>query len=271
VAIGEIVAALRGLFNEAPNPGGPTVLVDGSAGIVFGEVLQDARLRRVVAGLIGAAGAFPSGGPINFSALGLRLGPTAVIIVDTGAGSPEGVVVAPVGSLWLRNDGGASSTLYVKESGVGAFGWVAPGGGGIPSEVANLFTNGEAAPITNGQAVHCSTAAANTVLLASAAADAAAARVIGFVRSPGPIAAAGIGYIRTDGVGTARLAPGLVLTVGDELFLSATVPGSCTNVAPAVSGQVVKTVGYLKDPLTYDGVGDLLVQLQIERGPKAVV
>ena len=43
----------------------------------------------------------------------------------SGAGSPEGAVSAPVGSLWTRTDGGASTTLYVKESGTGNTGWVA--------------------------------------------------------------------------------------------------------------------------------------------------
>jgi hypothetical protein len=44
---------------------------------------------------------------------------------NSGAGTPEGAVTAPVGSLWTRTDGGASTTLYVKESGVGNTGWVA--------------------------------------------------------------------------------------------------------------------------------------------------
>jgi len=41
------------------------------------------------------------------------------------AGSPNGVVTAPVGSLYTRTDGGANTTLYVKESGTGSAGWVA--------------------------------------------------------------------------------------------------------------------------------------------------
>lgn len=45
--------------------------------------------------------------------------------VLTGSGSPEGVVAASVGVLYLRSDGGASTTLYVKESGAGNTGWVA--------------------------------------------------------------------------------------------------------------------------------------------------
>lgn len=45
--------------------------------------------------------------------------------VMTGTGDPEGVVSAPVGALYTRDDGGAGSTLYVKESGTGSAGWVA--------------------------------------------------------------------------------------------------------------------------------------------------
>lgn len=47
------------------------------------------------------------------------------VVWKSGAGSPEGVVLAPVGSLYSRTDGGAGTTLYVKESGTGNTGWVA--------------------------------------------------------------------------------------------------------------------------------------------------
>jgi hypothetical protein len=42
-----------------------------------------------------------------------------------GEGTPEGVVTAPVGVAFLRADGGAGTTFYVKESGTGNTGWVA--------------------------------------------------------------------------------------------------------------------------------------------------
>lgn len=41
------------------------------------------------------------------------------------SGSPEGVITAPVGSEVIRTDGGAGTTRYFKESGVGNTGWVA--------------------------------------------------------------------------------------------------------------------------------------------------
>ena len=43
----------------------------------------------------------------------------------SASGSPEGVVTAPVGSIYSRSDGGAGTSFYVKESGVGNTGWVA--------------------------------------------------------------------------------------------------------------------------------------------------
>lgn len=45
--------------------------------------------------------------------------------IRSGADSPEGVIEANVGSLYLRTNGGISTTLYVKTSGTGATGWTA--------------------------------------------------------------------------------------------------------------------------------------------------
>jgi len=45
--------------------------------------------------------------------------------VQTGTGSPQGILSAPVGSMYLRTDGSPGSTLYIKESGTGNTGWSA--------------------------------------------------------------------------------------------------------------------------------------------------
>ena len=42
----------------------------------------------------------------------------------SGTGSPESTITAPVGSIYMRTDGGAGTTFYVKESGTGNTGWV---------------------------------------------------------------------------------------------------------------------------------------------------
>jgi hypothetical protein len=73
----------------------------------------------------------PSNGVIRFTDAGqstftrLELG-TANLGISRGTGSPEGVVTALVGSLYIRTDGGAATTLYVKESSpTPSTGWVA--------------------------------------------------------------------------------------------------------------------------------------------------
>lgn len=45
-------------------------------------------------------------------------------LILSGSGTPEGAVAAAVGTAFLRSDGGAGTTLYVKESGTGNTGWV---------------------------------------------------------------------------------------------------------------------------------------------------
>lgn len=47
------------------------------------------------------------------------------ILIGGGNSSPEGVITAPQGSLWLRNDGGLGTSIYVKEGGTGNTGWSA--------------------------------------------------------------------------------------------------------------------------------------------------
>lgn len=54
-----------------------------------------------------------------------RFGAANDQLLTAGAGSPEGAVTAPRGSIYMRTDGGAGTTLYIKESGTGNTGWVA--------------------------------------------------------------------------------------------------------------------------------------------------
>lgn len=50
---------------------------------------------------------------------------TSTVFDSAGAGSPEGVVTAGIGSTYRRTNGGAATSFYVKESGTGNTGWVA--------------------------------------------------------------------------------------------------------------------------------------------------
>jgi hypothetical protein len=48
-----------------------------------------------------------------------------VAAARTGTGTPEAVVTAPIGTLYINKSGGAATTLYVKTSGTGNTGWTA--------------------------------------------------------------------------------------------------------------------------------------------------
>lgn len=60
-----------------------------------------------------------SSSKLEFGAVGSNVG------IYSGANTPEGAVTAAIGSIFLRTNGGASTTLYVKQSGTGNTGWVA--------------------------------------------------------------------------------------------------------------------------------------------------
>lgn len=64
----------------------------------------------------------------------VSFGGSGSIIDSFGAGSPEGVKTANIGSTYRQSDGGSGTTLWIKESGTGNTGWVAvedTGGGTV--------------------------------------------------------------------------------------------------------------------------------------------
>lgn len=73
-----------------------------------------------------------TGGAANGVTIGVAVqtsgpGPSfqgANLLPISGIGSPQGVLAAPVGTLYSNLNGGAGTTLYVKESGTGNTGWV---------------------------------------------------------------------------------------------------------------------------------------------------
>ena len=86
-----------------------------SAGI--GSLFIDTTGGRSTTGFIKESGS----GTTGWSAITTAYNTT----VTEGMGSPEGVITGRVGSIFRRTDGGAGTTLYVKESGASNTGWVA--------------------------------------------------------------------------------------------------------------------------------------------------
>lgn len=72
--------------------------------------------------LAGAGLAMTVNDPADTITVGLAAGRALPL---TGTGTPEGAVTAGRGTMFLRTDGGAGTTLYIKESGTGNTGWVA--------------------------------------------------------------------------------------------------------------------------------------------------
>lgn len=100
-----------GAIIRLPCPAGGTVTV-ASGGTMY--------LRTVQSGWF----------PVSYQAPVGTIYPTTIqmpggMTITSGSGTPEAAVTAVVGSLYLRSNGGASTTLYVKESGSGNTGWVA--------------------------------------------------------------------------------------------------------------------------------------------------
>lgn len=57
----------------------------------------------------------------DFGKISIQGNPT----ISSGTGSPEGAITATPGSIYLNNNGGANTSVFFKESGTGATGWVA--------------------------------------------------------------------------------------------------------------------------------------------------
>lgn len=90
-----------------------------------------------------AAGTFSA---LTDTANTFTIGSTARTVV-TGAGSPEGVITASIGALYMRNDGGSGTTLYSKTSGTGNTGWSAVGASTITgSDTQVMFFDGANTP-----------------------------------------------------------------------------------------------------------------------------
>ena len=103
-----------------------TNLGSGNSLVVNDETTPDST-RFAVAnnGRVGIGVAPDASIALTLDTSGMRLGGAAGPTITSGTGSPEGVVTAPIGSLFLNLSGGASTTLYVKTSGAGNTGWTA--------------------------------------------------------------------------------------------------------------------------------------------------
>jgi hypothetical protein len=115
VTANNVAGSIDGLVvkdNRLQNGG---VVLGTTAGAVYSSTFV---MNNIVTGGLGNASSIDSSVKNAFNN---SFGPSFA----SGAGSPEGVVTAPIGSIWTRTDGSTSTTLYVKTSGTGNTGWTA--------------------------------------------------------------------------------------------------------------------------------------------------
>lgn len=75
-----------------------------------------------------------------------------------GYGTPEAQVTANVGSIYMRQDGGANTSVYRKESGGGNTGWVASSNVTLPLSVANGGFGADNSGVAQGNIFYVSAA-----------------------------------------------------------------------------------------------------------------
>ncbi len=103
--------------NRAGSTQGAGYIIDNSQGA---EILVDRsnKAYSVTNEVISASFSSPSD-------IGTTIFTYSIPLELTGNSSPEGVIAAPIGSVFTRLDGGAGTTFYYKESGTGNTGWIA--------------------------------------------------------------------------------------------------------------------------------------------------
>lgn len=202
-------------------------------------------------------------GTVNFNGAGGNVNfgdPTVLALWESNSGSPEGVVTAPVGSLFSRTDGTSSTAVYFKGTGSGNTGWVAINiGGGTVTSVAmtgdgTIFNSSvSGSPITTSGTLAPSLVSqtANTVLAGP---------------TSGPIAAPTFRTLVANDIPSLPYIPTTVMTtLGDTIY------GGASGAATRLAGNTTTTKMYLSQTGAAGPVSAAPVWAQIAIGDLANV
>lgn len=209
----------------------------------------------------------------DFKVNNLLLDSTAITadgsITITATGTNDLTLTARSSSITLNDASNTTIDSSITETSlIGILNSLRTGGIVQLQNISDDYTNGEGVAITEGQVTRIS--ADDTVMLSVATTDTAAADYIGVV-ADSSIASAASGTINTLGVANVRFETGLSLGAGNEVFISATTSGSATNVRPTTSGNIAQSIGFIRDATAYNGVTNLLAEVDLVRGAKAVI
>lgn len=121
-----VSASFKPQVSGTTNPGWRLINADGnwldiSNGAADGSTTDYFRVDDIAGRVLMKAGSAKA----QIFAPQLSLGNQSFVGIFQGAGSPEGLVTAGAGSLYMRTDGGTGTSLYVKQTQTLATGWVA--------------------------------------------------------------------------------------------------------------------------------------------------
>jgi hypothetical protein len=158
-----------------------------------------------------------------------------------GTGSPEGVITARIGSMYMRTDGAPGSTCYVKESGTGAAGWTAIAGqmivfgaGDLTTAATRVFMGAGYIATATATEVQIAITRAGTIrnLRVQVAAAGTDAQAVTFtVRKNGADTALACSLSNDAAGGASDVADSFAVAAGDLLSLG------ITKAAPVTAGQ----------------------------------
>lgn len=174
----------------------------------------------------------------------LLLGTTPVRII-TGSGDPTGVITANQGSLYVRNDGAAGTTLYVKEIGSGNAGWSTAstsfGSGGVTIQYPSTIIVTAKTNLTAGQIVTIFQDV-DTIIKAKPSDATADTSVSGYVTANFSAGASATVFLNgTFALVTAAMS---AANIGAPLYLHPTITGAVT-LTPTTSAHLYQRVGTL--------------------------
>lgn len=130
----------------------------------------------------------------------------------------------------------------------------------LPNQIVDSLLNGAGSALLNGELVRV--ISNKTIGRATAVSAVGVSAFIGAVACSGNIANGGRANVVLSGVTPVRMQTGLTLAAGDLIYISGTVAGSGTNVAPgsnaAAIGVIKDTTGYsVSNPLVLADIGNL--------------